>query len=131
MIPRRAWSYVRQFQHLRQHRVRIVPVSYLRSLPPASMLSLDPDEDDPPSTLRSSHFPGSGEQAVITALDCQDLVSTLRADWKRFLLLRFWEDKSSRRIAAQTSCSSRTVERGVSAALAQLRRHLDEDKAAV
>ena len=59
------------------------------------------------------------------------LVGTLRADWKRFVRLRFWDDKSCAHIASWEGCSPRTINRGLSAALKQLRCQLDEEKEAV
>ena len=71
------------------------------------------------------------EDSLDENINWESLLRTLRADWKRFVRLRFWDDKSCRHIASREGCSPRTINRNLSAALKQLRSELDEEKEAV
>jgi RNA polymerase sigma factor (sigma-70 family) len=134
MIWRRTWKYVRQSEHLRSHRVRVISVSRI----PYLWLGLEKLGNNTKVELLDnvgqSHslvYGGSGKDPFDDSINWDSLVGTLRADWKRFVRLRFWDDKSCRHIASREGCSPRTINRGLSAALKQLRYELDEEKEAV
>jgi RNA polymerase sigma factor (sigma-70 family) len=134
MIWRRTWKYVRQSEHLRSHHVKVISVSRI----PNAWLGLVKTGNNPRVELldkvRQSHsmiYGDSGEDSFDENINWESLVDTLRADWKRFVRLRFWDDKSCRHIASREGCSPRTINRNLSAALKQLRCQLDEEKEAV
>ena len=134
MIWRRACKYVRQYQHLRSKRVRVVPMLRIRSLSHGAGPGGEIGDGELLDALQPPQFrppEGSDERALAELLNWEVLVGTLRADWRRFVQLRFWEDRSSRQIASREGCSPRTVNRGLSAALAQIKWQLAEDREAI
>ena len=134
MIWRRTWKYVRQSEHLRSHHVKVISVSRI----PNAWLGLGKPANNPKvellDRLRQPHSLMYGDPGVDSFdenINWEALVDTLRADWKRFVRLRFWDDKSCAHIASREGCSPRTINRGLNAALKQLQCQLDEEKEAV
>ncbi len=134
MIWRRTWKYVRQSEHLRSRHVKVVSLSripYAWQGPEKGGNNAEGELLDILRTPQSGTFNEWGEDAFDEDVNWESLVDTLRADWKRFVRLRFWDDKSCVHIASREGCSPRTINRGLSAALKQLRCQLDEEKEAV
>ncbi|HST04496.1 MAG TPA: hypothetical protein VLQ48_07140 [Chloroflexia bacterium] len=134
MIWRRACKYVRQYQHLRSKRVRMVAMARIR--PPAAEggRSEDGNEVDLLDGMQSARLRTPDEpveHSLAEILRWQVLIGALRADRRRFVRLRFWGDRSSAQIALWEGCSPRTVNRGLNAALAQLKYQLVEERDAV
>jgi RNA polymerase sigma factor (sigma-70 family) len=134
MIWRRTWKYVRQSEHLRSHHVKVISASRITY----AWLGLGKPGNNPKvellDRLRQPHSLMYGDPGVDSFdenINWEALVDTLRADWKRFVRLRFWDDKSCAHIASREGCSPRTINRGLSAALKQLQCQLDEEKEAV
>ena len=134
MIWRRTCKYVRQSEHLRSHRVKVISVSRIPHVWMGPGKSGDHTEGELLDTVRQSHsliYGNSGVDSLDENINWDSVVETLRADWKRFVRLRFWDDESCRHIASREGCSPRTINRGLSAALKQLRCQLDEEKEAI
>ncbi|MEP6775243.1 MAG: sigma factor [Chloroflexota bacterium] len=134
MIWRRTCKYVRQYEHLRSRHIRVVPLSRIPDAwrgPEKGARNAEGELFDILRTPQSGIFNESGEEAFDEDLNWESLVGTLRVDWKRFVRRRFWDDESCRHIAYREGCSPRTINRGLSAALKQLRCQLDEEKEAV
>lgn len=134
MIWRRTCKYVRQYEHLRSRHVKVVPLSripYTWQAPGKGGKNAGGELFDILRTPQSGSFDEPGEDSLDENINWEWLVDNLRTDWKRFVRLRFWDDKSCAHIASLEECSPRTINRGLSAALKQLRCQLDEEKEAV
>jgi RNA polymerase sigma factor (sigma-70 family) len=134
MIWRRTCKYVRQYEHLRSRHVKVVSLSripYAWQDPGKGGENAEGELFDMLRASQSGTFDKRDEDSPDESINWECLVDTLRADWKRFVRLRFWDDKSCVHIASREGCSPRTINRGLSAALKQLRNQLDEEKEAV
>lgn len=134
MIWRRACKYVRQSEHLRSRHVKVVSVSripYMWQGPGRGGKNAGGELLYILRRAQSGTCGDLGEDSFDESINWESLVGTLRADWKRFVRLRFWDDKSCAHIASREGCSPRTINRGLSAALEQLRCQLNEEREAV
>lgn len=113
-LPQAAYAYVRDMQHLRSTRTRLVSV---RSLLHPDSYGSRGDPDDTLKRRQSAFAERDSSLGIFNERLWQTVAGQLQLDCAYVVRQRFWEDKSSDYIAEQLGCSTRTVNRALQSAL--------------